>query len=102
MPVVAPPLAPVRSRSLPGRRCARFGHLHPITQTIEHLKEIMGRLGFNAAGGPEIEDEWHNFQALNIPAAHPARDPLENFYLATAAVERVPDAKPNKNTAAPP
>jgi phenylalanyl-tRNA synthetase alpha chain len=42
----------------------------------------MGRLGFSLADGPEIEDEWHNFEALNIPAAHPARDPLENFYLA--------------------
>jgi phenylalanyl-tRNA synthetase alpha chain len=69
--------------TLPGHRL-RLGHLHPITQTIEHLKEIMGRLGFTAAGGHEIEDEWHNFQALNIPPAHPARDPLENFYLATA------------------
>jgi len=71
--------------TLPGRQ-VRLGHLHPITQTIEHLKEIMGRLGFSAAGGPEIEDEWHNFQALNIPPAHPARDPLENFYLSTAGV----------------
>ena len=71
--------------TLPGRPL-RLGHLHPITQTIEHLKEIMGRLGFTAAGGPEVEDEWHNFQALNIPPAHPARDPLENFYLATAGL----------------
>lgn len=70
--------------TLPGRR-PRLGHLHPITQTIEDLKEIMGRLGFTVASGPEIEDEWHNFEALNIPATHPARDPLENFYLATAA-----------------
>ncbi|MHB1036022.1 MAG: phenylalanine--tRNA ligase subunit alpha [Pirellulales bacterium] len=62
-----------------------LGHLHPITQTIEAMKDIMGRLGFSVADGPEIEDEWHNFEALNIPAAHPARDPLENFYLATAA-----------------
>ena len=69
--------------TLPGRR-PRLGHLHPITQTIEELKEIMGRLGFTVASGPEIEDEWHNFEALNIPAEHPARDPLENFYLATA------------------
>ncbi len=46
----------------------------------------MGRLGFTVADGPEIEDEWHNFEALNIPASHPARDPLENFYLATAGV----------------
>jgi len=69
--------------SLPGRR-PRLGHLHPITQTIEDLKEIMGRLGFTVTEGPEIEDEWHNFEALNIPAEHPARDPLENFYLSTA------------------
>src|SRR5262245_18670422 len=69
--------------SLPGRR-PRIGHVHPITQTIEELKEILGRLGFTVADGPEIEDEWHNFEALNIPASHPARDPLENFYLASA------------------
>jgi phenylalanyl-tRNA synthetase alpha chain len=71
--------------TLPGRRPI-VGHLHPITQTIEELKDIMGRLGFTVAEGPEIEDEWHNFEALNIPASHPARDPLENFYLATAQV----------------
>jgi len=69
--------------SLPGKRSG-LGHLHPITQTIEELKDIMGRLGFSVADGPEIEDERHNFEALNIPLAHPARDPLENFYLATA------------------
>ncbi len=44
----------------------------------------MGRLGFSATEGPEIEDTWHNFVALNIPEDHPARDPLDNFYLATA------------------
>jgi phenylalanyl-tRNA synthetase alpha chain len=71
--------------TVPGIR-PRLGHLHPITQTIEELKDIMGRLGFTVADGPEVEDEWHNFEALNIPAEHPARDPLENFYLATAAV----------------
>lgn len=69
--------------TLPGQR-PRIGVVHPITQTIEHLKEIMGRLGFTVAEGPEIEDEWHNFVALNIPEDHPARDPLDNFYLATA------------------
>jgi phenylalanyl-tRNA synthetase alpha chain len=68
------------------RREFQLGHLHPLTQTIEELKDIMGRLGFTVAEGPEVEDEWHNFEALNIPASHPARDPLENFYLATAAV----------------
>jgi phenylalanyl-tRNA synthetase alpha chain len=70
--------------TLPGLR-PRLGHLHPITQTIEELKEIMGRLGFTVADGPEIEDERHNFEALNIPADHPARDPLENFFLHLAA-----------------
>jgi len=69
--------------TVPGTR-PRIGRLHPLTQTIDELKEIMGRLGFSVADGPEIEDEWHNFEALNIPADHPARDPLENFYLAAA------------------
>ncbi len=69
--------------TLPGVRPA-LGRLHPITQTIEELMDIMGRLGFTAADGPEIEDEWHNFEALNIPREHPARDPLENFYLSSA------------------
>ena len=63
--------------------CRRLGKLHPITQTIEEIKEIMGRLGFSVAEGPEVEDIWHNFDALNIPEDHPARDPLENFYLET-------------------
>jgi phenylalanyl-tRNA synthetase alpha chain len=69
--------------TVPGVRL-RLGRLHPVTQTIDELKEIMGRLGFTAVEGPEVEDPWHNFEALNIPAAHPARDPLENFYLAAA------------------
>ncbi|MBI1901968.1 MAG: phenylalanine--tRNA ligase subunit alpha [Planctomycetia bacterium] len=80
---VIPPGAFDPSESPPGCRL-HLGRLHPITQTIETLKEIMGRLGFSVADGPEIEDEWHNFQALNIPASHPARDPLENFYLSMA------------------
>ncbi len=63
----------------------RIGRLHPITQTIREMKDIMGRLGFTAVEGPEIEDDWHNFEALNIPLSHPARDPLDNFYLGEAA-----------------
>ncbi len=66
--------------TIPGTRPV-LGHLHPITQTIEELVDIMGRLGFTVAEGPEIEDLWHNFDALNIPLEHPARDPLDNFYL---------------------
>lgn len=75
--------APRPDLTLPGRR-PRLGHRHPLTQTMEDLQDIMGRLGFSVVEGPEVEDEWHNFEALNIPPAHPARDPLENFYLATA------------------
>ncbi len=69
--------------TVPGIR-PRLGHLHPLTQTIEELKDLMGRLGFSAVDGPEVEDERHNFEALNIPLEHPARNPLDNFYLATA------------------
>ena len=70
--------------SLPGEP-VRIGRRHPITQTIREMKDIMGRLGFTAVEGPEIEDDWHNFEALNIPLSHPARDPLDNFYLGEAA-----------------
>lgn len=69
--------------TLPGES-VRVGRLHPITQTIDELKDIMGRLGFTPAEGPEVEDDYHNFQALNIPRSHPARDPLDNFYLSVA------------------
>ena len=61
-----------------------LGHIHPITQTIRQVQEIMARLGFESVDGPEVEDQWHNFEALAIPTAHPARDPLDNFYLAVA------------------
>jgi len=71
--------------TLPGNYSSQ-GRRHPLTQTIQEFKEIMGRFGFSVADGPEVEDEWHNFEALNIPADHPARDPLENFYLAAAQV----------------
>ncbi len=69
--------------TLPGTAVPR-GHLHPITQTIRRVQEIMARLGFESVDGPEVEDEWHNFEALAIPPEHPARDPLDNFYLAVA------------------
>jgi len=71
--------------SLPGPHLP-LGRKHPLTQTIDELKDIMGRFGFSVADGPEIEDERHNFEALNIPEAHPARDPLDNFYLATGEI----------------
>ncbi|MEX0671458.1 MAG: phenylalanine--tRNA ligase subunit alpha [Pirellulales bacterium] len=61
-----------------------LGHVHPLTWTIRRVQEIMGRLGFESVDGPEVEDQWHNFEALAISAEHPARDPLDNFYLAVA------------------
>ena len=71
--------------TLPGTP-PKVGSRHPVSQTIAEFKEIMARFGFAAVEGPEIEDERHNFEALNIPASHPARDPLDNFYIATAGV----------------
>jgi len=58
-----------------------IGKTHIITRTISELLEIFGRMGFAVAYGPEVEDEWHNFVALNISPEHPARDPLDNFYV---------------------
>ncbi len=66
--------------TLPGDR-PQIGHLHPITQTVNDICEILARMGFTVAYGPEVEDEWHSFDALNTPPAHPARDPLDNFYI---------------------
>mgnify|MGYP001139234835 CR=1 FL=1 len=58
-----------------------IGKTHVIMQTLSELLEIFGRMGFNVAYGPEVEDEWHNFEALNINADHPARDPFDCFYV---------------------
>lgn len=65
----------------PGVPRPRLGHLHPLTRTANELIDLFGRFGFSVARGPEVEDVFHNFEALNIPADHPARDPLDNFYL---------------------
>ena len=59
----------------------RLGRRHIITQTVNDLIEVFGRMGFDVATGPEVEDEYHNFIALNIPKEHPARAPEDNFYL---------------------
>ena len=67
--------------TLPGTPRAKLGHLHPLTQTANELIDLFGRFGFVVARGPEVEDAFHNFDALNIAPAHPARDPLDNFYL---------------------
>ena len=67
---------------------SRIGKNHIITQTTNELLEIFGRMGFGVAYGPEVEDEWHNFVALNIPAEHPARDQNDNFYISDSMLLR--------------
>ena len=81
------PTGPALDLSLPGAPF-RLGHRHPLTQTASELIEIFGRFGFTVERGPEVEDIHHNFEALNIPAEHPARDPLDNFYLTPQAMLR--------------
>jgi phenylalanyl-tRNA synthetase alpha chain len=66
--------------TLPGRG-AGTGTLHPVTRATRRMIEIFGRLGFDVADGPEIEDDFHNFEALNIPADHPARAMHDTFYV---------------------
>ncbi len=64
--------------TLPGRRQAS-GNIHPVSRTIERIKEIFGSMGFSVVGGPEIEDDYHNFDALNLPPNHPARASHDTF-----------------------
>ncbi len=67
--------------TLPGRRPAPRGSIHPITQTLEEIKRIFERFGFAIAEGPEIETDWYNFTALNFPPDHPARDMQDTFFI---------------------
>ena len=73
--------------TLPGR-FESVGSLHPITRTIDRMADFFGRLGFQVVEGPEIEDDYHNFEALNIPAHHPARAMHDTFYIDDAHVLR--------------
>ncbi len=73
--------------TLPGRRQSKGG-LHPITITIERIKSIFAAAGYDVAEGPEIEDDYHNFEALNIPAHHPARAMHDTFYVSPGTVLR--------------
>ena len=73
--------------TLPGRRCAA-GRIHPISRTAEECAEIFRRMGFIAVDGPEIEDIYHNFDALNTPMDHPSRDPQDTFYFPDGRILR--------------
>ena len=66
--------------TLPGRASGRGG-VHPVSRTLARITEIFGRLGYALADGPEIEDDWHNFEALNFPPHHPARAMHDTFYM---------------------
>lgn len=66
--------------TLPGRNSG-LGGLHPITRTMARIEDFFIRLGYEVATGPEIEDDYHNFEALNIPAHHPARAMHDTFYI---------------------
>jgi phenylalanyl-tRNA synthetase alpha chain len=66
--------------TLPSRRPAR-GSLHPVTRTRRELEAIFRSMGFTVEIGPEVEDDFHNFEALNLPPGHPARDATDTFYL---------------------
>jgi phenylalanyl-tRNA synthetase alpha chain len=59
----------------------RRGHLHPLTLILREVKAIFSRLGYDVALGPQVEDDFHNFEALNIGEEHPARDTMDSFYL---------------------
>ncbi|CAH0990742.1 Phenylalanine--tRNA ligase alpha subunit [Sinobacterium norvegicum] len=73
--------------SLPGRGQA-VGGLHPVTRTIERIEGFFAAVGFDVVEGPEIEDDYHNFEALNIPAHHPARAMHDTFYIGESTVLR--------------
>jgi len=73
--------------SLPGRGQS-VGGLHPVTRTMERIEDLFIQLGFEVAEGPEIEDDYHNFEALNIPETHPARAMHDTFYFPNGKVLR--------------
>lgn len=73
--------------TMPGKRNAQ-GHLHPLTKVLNHIKDIFIGMGFQIADGPEVEYDYYNFEALNIPPNHPARDTQDTFYISDNIVLR--------------
>jgi len=80
--LVSAPPADATDVTLPGRT-PLVGHRHPLTLLRERVEQIFLRMGFYIAEGPELEDDYHNFEALNMPAEHPARDMQDTLYLAS-------------------
>jgi phenylalanyl-tRNA synthetase alpha chain len=75
-------------------RMPRLGHRHPLTIVREQIEAIFTRLGYQVLEGPEIEDDYHNFEALNMPAEHPARDMQDTLYLAGEVRSRDANGRP--------
>ena len=90
--------------TLPGRAPA-LGHRHPLSLVREQVQEVFTRLGYQVLEGPEIEDDYHNFEALNMPEEHPARDMQDTLYLATPLPPpgaSAPSARPSRARAPQP
>ena len=83
---------PAQERAASTSPCRRApepeGRIHPISQTMDEIVAIFGEMGFTVAEGPDIEDDFHNFTALNIPPEHPARQMHDTFYLPAARRRR--------------
>jgi phenylalanyl-tRNA synthetase alpha chain len=75
--------------TLPGRPAAQ-GTIHPVSQVMDEIAAIFADLGFSVAEGPQVEDDWHNFDALNIAPEHPARQTMDTFYMARAEGDNRP------------
>lgn len=82
--------------SAPGKKLER-GHLHPLTQVMRRAQDIFSSMGFETVQGPEVETEWYNFDALNIPKDHPARDMWDTFWLKPESKLKVQSSKLKSN-----
>ncbi|MGA9121136.1 MAG: phenylalanine--tRNA ligase subunit alpha [Bacteroidota bacterium] len=83
----SPATEPAADSTLPGRM-SFVGSRHPLTQTLDEIKSIFTGMGFSMADGPELEDDYHNFGALNFPPDHPARDMQDTFFVSKDALLR--------------
>ena len=85
--------APPLDVTLPGRQALPRGHRHPVQATLEDIVEIFARMGYHVVEGPEVELDYYNFEALNLPSDHPARDMHDTFYVDTSPLgERKPQS----------
>jgi phenylalanyl-tRNA synthetase alpha chain len=81
--------------TLPGRTIPR-GHIHPLSQTVRDIARVFTQLGFNIIEGPEVETDYYNFQALNIPPDHPARDMQDTFWVVPGQIVLRTQTSPNQ------